>query len=68
MSPREEVLPDEFMEALAEANVLEIFKRLPDREQTKFTEWVDIAHDVESRWRRIDALVLALRTGLLSAR
>lgn len=58
---------DDFLAALAEADVEEIFRQLPIADQQKFTHWVTQTQDDESRWRRINALVLALRSGPLGS-
>jgi hypothetical protein len=48
---------------MAEAGVLERFHQLPEGDQDRFARWIDRARDDESYWRRINALVLALRIG-----
>jgi hypothetical protein len=47
------------------ADVREIFALLPQVDQAKFSSWVSRALDKESRWRRINGLVLALKLGPL---
>ena len=63
MSIEERFPARDLREALAGADVLEVFRRLPRVDQHRFSHWVEIARDDESHWRRIHALVLALRTG-----
>lgn len=58
--------PDDLVEAFAVANVLKKFRGLPRADQENFLRWVALARDEESRWRRINALALALRMGPLS--
>jgi len=53
------------VEAMIHADVLEIFVLLPEIDQAKFSSWVSRAPDEESRWRRINGLVLALKLGPL---
>lgn len=57
--------PEDFMNAMILADVLEIFRSLPLSAQDEFSAWVAKARDDGSLWQRIDALVLALRTGML---
>ena len=59
---------DELMSALASADVLADFLLLPSDQQTNFHRWVIRSVDAESRYRRVDALVLAMRSGLLAVR
>jgi uncharacterized protein YdeI (YjbR/CyaY-like superfamily) len=54
-----------FREVLATYDVLETFELLPEAEQEKFSSWIENASSDESRWRRIEAFVLALRVGPL---
>jgi uncharacterized protein YdeI (YjbR/CyaY-like superfamily) len=66
MSMSERASPEDLVEAFAVANVLKKFRRLPESDQQNFLRWVSLARDEESRWRRINALALALRMGPLS--
>ena len=50
---------------MIQADVLEIFVLLPPDDQAKFSLWVSRAPDDESRWRRINGFVLALKLGPL---
>ena len=59
-SPRQKTEED-LLRALAGADVLETFRRLPPSEQERFTSWIAKAHDDDAHWRRIDILVLAMR-------
>ena len=65
MSSPEKITADDLLDAMAEANVLETFLHLPTEDQANFSRWIGTARDDGSHWRRIEALVLALRTGLL---
>ena len=62
------ITPDNLLDAMAEADVLEVFCHLPEVAQQEFREWIGKARDDDSHWRRIDALVLAMRSGLLHDR
>jgi uncharacterized protein YdeI (YjbR/CyaY-like superfamily) len=65
MTPPERVVPQDLLEALGEADALDTFTRLPQADQDSFSRWVAKARDNESHWRRIEALVLAMRIGPL---
>ena len=65
MSPSDRTPPADLVEAMVHADVLEIFVLLPEVDQAKFSSWVSRAPDKESRWRRINGLVLALKLGPL---
>jgi ferric-dicitrate binding protein FerR (iron transport regulator) len=49
------------LESLAAGDVLDKFDLLPEADRAKFLRWVERSTDDESRWRRINALVLAMR-------
>ena len=53
------------MDVLAEADVLGTFRSLPPLHQENFVRWIGKASADESHWRRIEALILALRMGPL---
>jgi len=61
-----EVLED-LLDAMADADVLETFRSLSPIDQQRFSNWITKARDDESHWRRIEALVLALRIGPLGS-
>lgn len=65
MSSEEKITPDNLLDAMAEAGVLEVFCHLPEVAQQEFREWIGKTRDDESHWRRIDVLVLAMRNGSL---
>jgi hypothetical protein len=65
MSTSEKFSAEDTMEAMAAADVLDTFCQLPQADQAKFTRWIGKARNDESHWRRVNALVLALRTGPL---
>ena len=52
--------------SLAGADVLTTFQALPIAQQLNFQRWIEKSIDDKSRHRRIDALVLAMRSGLLT--
>lgn len=65
MSFEAKITPDDLLDAMAAADVLETFCHLPDAAQREFQGWIGKARDDESHWRRIDALVRAMRSSLL---
>ena len=67
MSSSEKRPSEDLLEAMIHADVLEVFVLLPEIDQSKFSSWVGRAPDKESRWRRINGLVLALKLGPLQA-
>ena len=52
---------DDLVEALAFADVLGTFRALPEASRRDFEAWVEKARDEPSRWRRIEALAMAMR-------
>lgn len=64
-SPRK-ITAEDLIEALEAADALETFCRLPDEDQEKFIRWIGMARDNDAHWRRVEALVLALRIGPLN--
>jgi hypothetical protein len=48
--------------ALKESDVLKLFSRLPREDQANFLRWIGMTADRDSRRRRTDAIVLAMRT------
>lgn len=63
--PGKKITGNALLETMATADVLEIFHSLPAETQVKFQSWIDKARNASSQWRRIDALVLAMRIGPL---
>lgn len=55
------VAPGDLLEALRIADVWEVYCALPQPNQDEFARWIENSPDQPGRWRRIDALVLALR-------
>lgn len=53
--------PDDLLQALRIADVWEVFCHLPEANRDEFAKWIESSPDQAARWRRIDALVLALR-------
>ena len=65
MTSSETITPDDLLDAMATADVLETFVRLPHSAQDEFRQWIGKAKNDDSHWRRIHALVAAMRSGLL---
>ena len=65
MKSSEPITPDDLLDAMATADVLETFVHLPDSAQEEFRRWIGRARDNDSHWRRIHALVAAMRSGIL---
>ncbi|HET7482352.1 MAG TPA: hypothetical protein VFK89_05765 [Actinomycetota bacterium] len=63
MSASEKITAEELLDTMAEADVLETFIQLPKADQEKFSDWIGRARNNESHWRRINVLVMALKTG-----
>lgn len=55
----------DLLDTLASADALETFLHLPREDQESFARWIGKARDVESHWRRINALVMAMKIGPL---
>ena len=68
MIPEAPKRSEELVSALAGADVLANFLLLPPQQQENFHRWVIRSVDDSSRNRRVDALVLAMRSGLLALR
>ncbi len=67
MSSIEKTPAVDLADAMANADVLDTFLKLPGEDQDNFTRWVGRARDDASYWRRIDALVLAMRSAILNS-
>ena len=65
MSAQERRVEDELLAAFAATDSLVAFRQLPLDDQENFFRWIEKAADAESRWRRTDALVLAMRISCL---
>ena len=65
MSPEDEITADDLLNAMAAADVLDGFCRLPEESRREFEEWIGKARDNAAHWRRIDALVMAMRNAPL---
>ena len=57
------ITADDLLDTLAAADALQTFLHLPPKDQENFARWIGKSRDDESHWRRINALVLALRMG-----
>lgn len=53
--------PDDLLKSLRIADVWEVYCALPQQNRDDFARWIESSRDQAARWRRIDALVLALR-------
>jgi hypothetical protein len=53
--------PQDLLQSLRIADVWEVYCALPKQNQEEFARWIGSSRDQAARWRRIDALVLALR-------
>lgn len=62
MSPEDDITPDDLLDAMAAADVLDTFCHLPEAPRREFEEWIGKARDSEAHWRRIDTLVMAMRS------
>ena len=65
MKPTQSITPDDLLDAMATADVLETFVLLPEAAQDEFRQWIGKAKNDDSHWRRIHALVAAMRSGHL---
>lgn len=65
MSPDEKITPDDLLDAMTAADVLETFCHLPEASKREFEEWIGKARDSEAHWRRIETLVMAMRSAPL---
>ena len=65
MSSEEKITAQDLIAAMAAADVLETFLKLPSASQDYFRDWIGKAADDEAHWRRIDTLVLAIRSAPL---
>lgn len=65
MSSEEKITADDLLNAMAAADVLDSFCRLPEASKREFQEWIGKARDSEAHWRRIDTLVMAMRNAPL---
>lgn len=63
--PQARRIEDELLAAFAATDSLAAFRQLPLADQENFFRWIEKAPDEESRWRRTDALVLAMRISCL---
>ena len=65
MRAQQRSVEEELLAAFAATDSLAIFRDLPLVDQEYFFRWIEKAPDAESRWRRTDALVLAMRISCL---
>lgn len=61
MNRAESITADDLMEAMSAAGVLEVFCHLPTAAQDEFSSWIGKARDDASHWRRIEALLEAMK-------
>ena len=57
----EALAPQDLLNSLKIADVWEVYCSLPQKNRDEFAVWIEKSPDQAARWRRIDALVLALR-------
>ena len=62
MSTGDKITPDDLLDAMAEAGVLDTFRNLPEASRREFEEWIGKACDNANHWRRIEVLVMAMRS------
>lgn len=62
MSPEDKITSDDLLNAMEAADVLDTFSNLPEASRREFEEWIRKARDNEAHWRRIDTLVMAMRS------
>lgn len=65
MTEAGKITADDLLDTLASADALVTFLRLPREDQDNFARWIGKARDEESHWRRINALVIAMKIGPL---
>lgn len=65
MTSSETISADDLLDAMATADVLDTFVLLPPSAQDEFRQWIGKAKNDDSHWRRIHALVAAMRSGRL---
>jgi uncharacterized protein YdeI (YjbR/CyaY-like superfamily) len=65
MSPEDKITPDDLLNAMAAADVLDRFCQLPEHSRREFEDWIGKARDNAAHWRRIDTLVMAMRAAPL---
>lgn len=61
MSSEDKITQDDLLNAMAAADVRDIFCRLPEASRIEFEQWVGKAHDDAGHWRRIQILVVAMK-------
>ena len=61
MSAEEKITPDDLLNAMAEADVLDAFCQLPQASRREFEQWIGKARDDAGYWRRIHTLVMTMR-------
>lgn len=62
MTAEDKITPDDLVNALVEADALDNFRDLPEDDRRRFEGWIGKARDNESHWRRINTLVMAMRS------
>lgn len=62
MKPEDRITADDLLDAMAAADVLDVFCHLPERSRREFEDWIGKARNSEAHWRRIDTLVMAMRS------
>lgn len=62
MSSEDKITPDDLLDAMAAADVLDVFCQLPEASRCEFEQWIGKARDDAGHWRRIQTLVMAMRS------
>lgn len=62
MSSEGKITPEDLLDAMAAADVLDQFCQLPEDSRREFEQWIGKAHDDAGHWRRIHTLVMAMRS------
>jgi uncharacterized protein YdeI (YjbR/CyaY-like superfamily) len=62
LTPEEKITPGDLASAMAAADVLDSFRQLPEDARRDFERWIAKARDGEAHWRRINTLVMAMRS------
>jgi uncharacterized protein YdeI (YjbR/CyaY-like superfamily) len=63
--PEDKITPDDLLNAMAAADVIDTFCHLPEASRREFEGWIGKARDNAAHWRRIDTLVMAMRSAPL---
>lgn len=62
MSSEDKITPEDLLNAMAAADVLDVFCQLPEASRREFEQCIGKARDDAGHWRRIQTLVMAMRS------